>query len=69
MEQSFRRGTTTLNESQFEETSRRESLSNNRVDQLFDAVPSRLELNGLKNILDRQSRDLSFYQKQSILEA
>ena len=69
MEQSFRRGTAILNESQLEQSSRRESLSNDRVDQLFDAVPSRLELTGLKNILDRQSRELSFYQKQSILEA
>lgn len=40
----------------------RESFNNDRVDQLFENVPSgKLEINGLKQILDHQSRELSFY--------
>ena len=47
----------------------RESFNNDRVDQLFENEPDKLEIDGLKSILDRQSRELSFYQKQTQLES
>lgn len=57
-----RRGTTLMNDSVVAaENERMTSLNTNRVDQLFDNVTVKTELDGFKMLLNRHSRDLSVH--------